>query len=102
MSVIAPVPAPQRLPLLASIALVSALLVAAASHGWRLAALAGVGVLLGASLFHASFGFASGYRRLLVHGDGRGVLAQLLLLTLLTVLFAPILLSGAAKGAVAP
>jgi uncharacterized membrane protein YedE/YeeE len=93
---------PQRLPLLTSIALVAGLIVAAGAHGWRLAALAGVGVLLGASLFHASFGFASGYRRLLVQGDGRGVLAQLLLLLLLTLLFAPILLSGAAKGAVAP
>lgn len=98
----APVPIPQRRPLLVISALVSALLVAASPHGWQLAALAGVGVLLGASLFHASFGFASGYRRLFVQGDGRGVLAQLLLLVLLTLLFAPILLSGAAKGAVAP
>jgi uncharacterized membrane protein YedE/YeeE len=97
-----PVPVPQRLPLLAITALVSVLIVVAGAHGWRLAALAGVGVLLGASLFHASFGFASGYRRLLLQGDGRGVLAQLLLLLLLTLLFTPILLSGAAKGAVAP
>lgn len=102
MSTTASVAAPQRLPLLVITALVSALVVAAAAHGWRLAALAGTGVLLGASLFHASFGFASGYRRLFVHGDGRGVLAQLLLLLLLTLLFAPILLSGAAKGAAAP
>jgi uncharacterized membrane protein YedE/YeeE len=93
---------PQRLPLLAIAALLSGLLVAAASHGWRPSALAAVGVLLGASLQHASFGFASGYRRLLVHGDGRGVLAQVILLLLLTLLFAPILLSGAAQGSVAP
>lgn len=97
-----PASSPQRLPLLAITALVGALVLAAAAHGWRLGALAGVGVLLGASLFHASFGFASGYRRLFVPGDGRGVLAQVLLLLLLTLLFAPILLSGAAKGAVAP
>lgn len=97
-----PVLAPRRLPLLAISTLVSALVVAAAAHGWRSAALAGIGVLLGASLFHASFGFASGYRRLFVHGDGRGVLAQLVLLMLLTLLFTPLLLSGMAKGAVAP
>jgi hypothetical protein len=86
----APVPAPQRRSLLVITVLVSALLVVAAAQGWRLGALAGVGVLLGASLFHASFGFASGYRRLFVEGDGRGVLAQILLLVLLTLLFAPI------------
>lgn len=102
MSTTASVPSLQRLPLLAITALMSALAFAAAAHGWRQVALAAVGVLLGASLFHSSFGFASGYRRLFVHGDGRGVLAQLLLLGLLTLLFAPILLSGAAKGAVAP
>ena len=102
MSITASVAAPQRLPLLVITSLVTALVVAAAAHGWRLGALAGVGVLLGASLLHASFGFASGYRRLLIQGDGRGVLAQLLLLGLLTLLFAPILLSGAAKGAVSP
>jgi len=98
----ASIAAPQRRALIAITALVAALVLAAAAHGWRLGALAGVGVLLGASLVHAAFGFASGYRRLFVQGDGRGVLAQLLLLLLLTLLFAPILLSGAAKGAVAP
>jgi uncharacterized membrane protein YedE/YeeE len=92
----------QRLPLLVLTALVTALVVAAAAQGWRLAALAGVGVLLGASLQHAQFGFASGYRKLLVHGDGRGVLAQLALLALVTILFTPLLLSGVARGAVAP
>jgi uncharacterized membrane protein YedE/YeeE len=93
---------PQSRPLLVIAALASALIAAAAAHGWRLAALAVIGVLLGASLHHASFGFASGYRRLLVHRDGRGVLAQVALLLLLTLLFTPILLSGAARGSVAP
>jgi hypothetical protein len=102
MSLTPPVLPLQRLPLLVIAALVSVLTVAAAAHGWRLAALAMIGLLLGASLFHASFGFASGYRRLLVHGDGRGVLAQLFLLLLLTLLFTPIALSGAARGSVAP
>jgi uncharacterized membrane protein YedE/YeeE len=93
---------PQSRPLLVIAALSSALIAAARAHGWRLAALAATGLLLGASLQHASFGFASGYRRLLVHRDVRGVLAQVALLLLLTLLFTPILLSGAARGAVAP
>lgn len=79
-----------------------ALVLAAASQGWRQAALAGIGVLLGITLLHASFGFASSYRQLLVHGEGRGVLAQVLMLALATALFAPILSSGMARGAVAP
>jgi hypothetical protein len=64
---------PQSRPLLVIAALSSALIAAAWAHGWRLAALAAIGVLLGASLHHAGFGFASGYRRLLVQRDGRGV-----------------------------
>jgi uncharacterized membrane protein YedE/YeeE len=102
MSRTAPVAAPQRLPLLAVTLLITALVAAAGAYGWRQASLAGVGVLLGASLFHASFGFASGYRRWIRAGDGRGVRAQLVLLLLLTLAFTPILLSGAARGAVAP
>lgn len=93
---------PQSRALLLIAALSSALIAAAWAHGWRLAALAAIGVLLGASLHHASFGFASGYRRLLVHRDSRGVLAQVALLLLLTLLFTPILLSGAARGSIAP
>jgi uncharacterized membrane protein YedE/YeeE len=95
-------PRPQRAALLMIVALIIALALVAGARGWRLGALAGTGVLLGAALQHASFGFASGYRRLFVHGDARGVLAQLLLLALLTLLFAPVLLSGAARGALAP
>jgi uncharacterized membrane protein YedE/YeeE len=102
MSGTSPVYAPQRRLLLAIAALASALILSVAAHGWRLAALAAIGILLGASLHHASFGFASAYRRLLLLGDGRGVLAQVGLLFLLTLLFTPILLSGAARGAVAP
>jgi uncharacterized membrane protein YedE/YeeE len=93
---------PQRLPFLAVAALVSALALAAGDHGWRQSALALLGVLFGVTLYHASFGFASSYRQLVVRGDGRGVLAQLLMLALATLLFAPLLIGGAGRGAVAP
>ncbi len=74
---------------------------------WRLLALLGVGLLLGLTLYHASFGFTSAYRRLFVHRDGGGVQAQLLMLGAAMLLFAPVLSAGAAfghpvAGAVAP
>lgn len=74
---------------------------------WRLLALLGVGLLLGLTLYHASFGFTSAYRRLFVHRDGGGAQAQLLMLGAAMLLFAPVLSAGAAfghpvAGAVAP
>lgn len=84
------------------ISLMSALVVAASTQGWRQGLLALIGTLFGVSLYHASFGFASAYRHFIVRGDGRGILAQLLMLAVSTALFAPILISGTARGAVAP
>ncbi len=95
-------PAPQSRTLTVLLALVAALAVGVAGYGWRHSALALVGVLFGISLYHASFGFASSYRQLLLRGDGRGVLAQVLMLSLATLLFAPLLISGVGRGAVAP
>lgn len=83
-------------------ALSSALVCAAGTEGWRQGTLALVGVLFGVTLYHASFGFASAYRHFFVSGDGRGILAQLLMLALATALFAPLLISGTARGAVSP
>lgn len=79
----------------------------AAQDGWRPAALVGVGLLLGATLFGFSFGFATAYRRLIACGDTRGLRAQLPMLALATLLFAPVLAAGeflgqAVGGAVAP
>lgn len=67
----------------------------------------GLGLLLGLTLYHAAFGFAGAYRRLLLERDGSGVQAQLLMIAVASVLFAPLLASGAAfgqpiSGAVAP
>lgn len=66
--------------------------------GWQPVTLWLTGLMLGMALYHASFGFASAYRRMIVARDMRGVLAQLLLLALTTMLFAPVLAAGAIFG----
>jgi uncharacterized protein len=75
--------------------------------GWKQSVLFLIGGLFGLSLYHASFGFASAYRKLFVYRDVKGVLAQILMLAIATLIFAPFLLSGSAfgqelRGAVAP
>ncbi len=66
--------------------------------GWRDAALLVVAVAIGLSLYHAIFGFAGAYRRLLVERRGAGVRAQLLMLGLASLAFAPLLAGGEAFG----
>lgn len=61
-----------------------------------------IGLGLGATLFITSFGFSAAYRRALVHRDMSGVLAQIAMIALATVLFAPLLASQQASGAWAP
>jgi uncharacterized membrane protein YedE/YeeE len=74
-----------------------------ARHGARHAALVLIGAALGVVLHHAAFGFTRAYRLLVTARDVRGVRAQLLMLALATVLFAPLLASSpGVGGAVAP
>jgi uncharacterized membrane protein YedE/YeeE len=66
-----------------------------------------IGALLGVSLYHAAFGFTSAYRRAIVERDVAGVIAQLAMLGLAMLLFAPVLAQGevlgrGVSGAVAP
>jgi uncharacterized membrane protein YedE/YeeE len=66
-----------------------------------------VGAGCGIALRHAAFGFTAAYRALVTTGDGRGLRAQLFMLAVATVLFAPVLSSGRgfgieAGGALAP
>jgi hypothetical protein len=73
----------------------------------RMIALLVIGVLLGVTLFHAAFGFASAYRVAILRRESAGVRAQLWMVALATVLFAPALATGevfgqAVGGAVAP
>jgi uncharacterized membrane protein YedE/YeeE len=79
----------------------------AVQYGPRHGALFLIGAALGLVLHHAAFGFTRAYRRLVTAGDGAGVRAQLLMLALATMLFAPVLAAGEAlgrpvAGAVAP
>ncbi len=82
--------------LLAGLAALGAL--AFATSSVRLALLLLIGALCGITLYHAAFGFSSAYRRLLFARDAAMVNAQLLMLALATVLFAPVLAAGSAFG----
>lgn len=78
-----------------------------ALNGWRIGTLFGIGAAMGLVLYHAAFGFASAYRRMILARDVSGVRAQLLMLAVATILFAPALAEGevfgrAVSGAVAP
>jgi len=64
------------------------------SESWRHGALLVIGALLGVSLYHAAFGFTSAYRRAIIERDVAGVLAQLVMLGLAMLLFAPLLTVG--------
>lgn len=89
-------------------AAISVLLIAAVwGQGAQMVLLAAIGILLGISLFHSSFGFASAYRRLLEGRGVRAVQAQILMLAAATLLFAPVLAQGEffgreVVGAIAP
>jgi len=76
-------------------------------YGFRHAALFLVGVGCGLVLYHAAFGFTAAFRAFVTTGDGRGLRAQMLMLAVATVLFAPLLSAGevlgtSVGGAVAP
>lgn len=77
------------------------------SDSWRFGALFVIGALMGMSLYHAAFGFTAAYRNAILHRDISGIAAQLLMIGLAMLLFAPFLASGDAfgqpvGGAVAP
>lgn len=92
-------PRPQTWGVLILLAVMALLAVGVSAYGgWRQSALFLIGGLFGLTLYHASFGFASAYRRLFLTGDVQGVLAQVWMLAIATLLFAPFLMSGAAFG----
>ncbi len=66
--------------------------------GWRLAALWLVGSGLGLALYHASFGFAAGFRNFLADGRSAHIRAQLLMLATAVLLFFPALAWGTVGG----
>jgi uncharacterized membrane protein YedE/YeeE len=73
----------------------------------RMALLFLIGALMGASLFHASFGFTGGWRRLVEEKRGRTVRAQMLMVGIAALGFFPLLDAGqifdrTLVGAIAP
>jgi uncharacterized protein len=100
-------PHPQKLVVAIALALFATGAVALSAYGWQQSILFLVGGLLGISLYHSRFGFTSAYRQLFVSRDVRGMYAQLAMLAIATVLFAPVLATGAVfgqevQGAIAP
>lgn len=66
--------------------------------GWRQGALLLIGGMLGVSLYHAAFGFTSAYRNAIIRRDISGITAQLVMIGLAMLMFAPFLASGEAFG----
>lgn len=91
-----PVAATQRYVLAA--ALLAALGLASGVGDGRMALLLAIGLALGATLYHAAFGFSGAYWSLFVRRDTRGVQAQLLMVGAATLLFAPLLAQGELFG----
>ena len=91
-------PAPQVALALAGAGAAVALAVYAAGSSPRLSILLLIGLLCGATLYHAAFGFTHAYRRLLFARDASGARAQLVMLAVATLLFAPILAAGSVLG----
>ncbi len=80
--------------------------VADAASG-RQAALYLLGAVLGLVLYHAAFGFASGWRAFVAEGRGANLRAQMLMLAVASAIFLPVLDGGSlfgrgVGGAVAP
>lgn len=57
-----------------------------------------IGIGLGLALYHAAFGFTSAYRQVLVTRDLTGISAQMVMLIVAMILFAPLLESGEVFG----
>lgn len=57
-----------------------------------------IAAVLGVTLYHASFGFAGAYRAFILRRDTQGINAQLLMLAVGSILFAPLLAQGTAFG----
>lgn len=62
------------------------------------AALYLVGAVMGATLYHAAFGFTSSWRVFIADGRGAGLRAQMLMLAIACALFFPALASGSLFG----
>jgi uncharacterized protein len=98
---------PQRFIVAIALALFAFGMALLSPYGWQQSLLFLLGGLLGLALYHSRFGFASAYRKLVVHRDGQGMQAQIIMLAIATLLFAPTLAAGsvfgqAVRGSVSP
>ena len=85
----------RALVLIGAAALVAGCVGLAVAHGWRQGAAWLLGAALGLTLFHAAFGFAGAFRRLLAEGRGAGLRAQMVMLAVAVLLLAaPLLLTA--------
>lgn len=84
--------------LVVSIAIVAAAQLIGLLISPRQALLFLIGGLLGVTLYHASFGFTGGWRRLVVERRGRAMRAQMLMIAAAAVAFIPLLAVGSAFG----
>ena len=57
-----------------------------------------IGGLLGVTLYHASFGFTGGWRRMVVERRGRAMRVQMLMIGLTAIAFIPLLAQGSTNG----
>lgn len=100
----------QIVPVLAVLIVTGLLFVQLAATGQvssKASALLVIGLALGITLYHASFGFSGAYRRFIMTRDMSGITAQLIMLAVAILLFAPVLSEGSifgqrVGGAVAP
>jgi uncharacterized membrane protein YedE/YeeE len=66
---------------------------------WRPGVIVIIGGLIGLALYHGAFGFTAAYRRAILDSNMDGVQAQIVMIALAMVLFAPVLADGKALGA---
>lgn len=94
-----PAVAPDRSPaLVAGGALLFGFAAIAMLVGMRQAALFLIGGLLGAALYHGSFGFTGGWRRMIVERRGRAIRAQMLMIGFAAVAMIPLVAAGNLGG----
>ena len=91
----APAPGVRWVPLgMAAVLAAGLVAFVAVRHGAQQAVLLGLGLGLGAALFHSRFGFTSAWRQLVAVGNGSGLRAHTLLLGTTATLFALVLGTG--------
>ncbi len=84
--------------LAAALAVAAAIALGAFGHGPRKLGLFAIGIALGITLYHAAFGFTGAWRRAMVSRDLSGIAAQLIMLAIAIVAFAPGLEQGELLG----